>query len=194
MFSGLTRTVEPAAVAVELADVKAYLRISDTDSDAMLTVRIAQVTDIVEEFTGRALISQTWRATFDTIGKRREFVLPRPPLQSVTSVEYFGTGATWATLSSGLYDVDADRTPGIIRIRSGQVPSTHSTILPRYRITYVAGYGAASTDIPEGLHLVLKMKLAMIHDECNDETSMRGLDVILNRYRIPRFTQNRLVA
>jgi len=194
MIAGIQRTVDPSVAAIALADVKAYLRITDSDSDAILTSRIEEATDIVEHDTGRALIDQTYRAVYDGIGCQREFILPRPPIQSITTLEYRDTDGAWQELSSALYDLDTDREPGLVRIRSGSIPTVSSTIKPSYKITYVAGYGAASTDIPAGLRSALLVIIAAMHDDCDESRIERVINPIVARYRVPRMTLPRNMA
>jgi len=116
----------------------------------------------------------------------RTFILPRPPLQTVTTVEYLDSTATWQTLSSSLYDLQADRKPGRVTIRSGSLPSIHSTIPLTYRITYVCGYAdtAALLMVAEpALVLLLKALIKDIDGGCAPGESKSG-KMLLDIYRI----------
>lgn len=117
-----------------------------------------------EAYTERQLITATWTLKLDTWYEPGFFVLtrvgtalmiPRPPLQSVTSVKYrdaTGVQVTWASES---YLVDAPQGP---RARKGRIAPVFGTNWPvaqtvpeAIEIEFKAGYGDAPSDIPEPL-------------------------------------------
>jgi hypothetical protein len=59
----LERTVDPDIEPILLAEMKAHLRVTDTDNDTLITGLITGAREWVEDYTGRALIDQTWRLT-----------------------------------------------------------------------------------------------------------------------------------
>ena len=186
MFISSVRTVEPAESAVTLADIKEFLYIADTDSDALITGHIATAEKWLEDVAGLALITQTRRASYECLGDDRVLILPRPPLQSVTSLEYLDINASWQTLSSALYDLQLDRKPARIQIRSGSVPSVHSSIAMRWKITYVAGFEDTAAELktaqPTLVHLVQCM-VKDIDEGCGLDDS-KSAKAILKLYRI----------
>ena len=130
----------PAAEPVLLADARQQARIDTTADDALIASLITGSRQWAEKFTGRAFVTQTWQIAIDLLpqaaenwwdGERQGPVtgldavnyisLPRAPLQSVTSVQYFDNtdGATVWPASN--YFVDTVREPGRLALRMGSV-------------------------------------------------------------------------
>src|ERR1044071_9204691 len=116
-------TSAPAAEPVLIGEAKKYARVQHAKDDDMLTAMIVSGRQRCEKISGRALITQTWKLTLDSFyGDRREDVLgerdglvffdyslghwvillPRPPLQSVSSVKYVFTDGVQYTLDPSL--------------------------------------------------------------------------------------------
>jgi uncharacterized phiE125 gp8 family phage protein len=144
----------PAAEPVTLAEVKSQRNITGNDHNAELTRLISAARQYVENYTGRALITQTWDLFLDKFEKKIE--LPFPVLQSVTTVKYTDTGGVQQTLSNTLYTVVTNSEPGyIVPAYLEDWPDVRE-VPDAVEIQFVAGYGAASTDIPQDLrHAVL---------------------------------------
>jgi len=183
MLAGLKRTVEPVGAVVDRdGELKPYLRITDSDSDALLDSLLLSATTLTEEAMRRALLTQTWQATWDRFGWTDDkFVIPRPELISVTSLEYKDNdGTSWATVSASDYDTDALREPAVLRIRD--MPSNrHTSHAPYWRLTYVAGYGAAS-DVPEPVIVAIMEATRAMYDGCELEGGL--WQNIVDRYKI----------
>lgn len=148
-WADLARTVDATALLVSVADAKTHLRVTATDDDAdiLLLVEVARVA--VENRTSRATLNQTWVMKLDKFPiESGEIRLPRPPLASVTSVAYVDGDGASQTLSSTKYVVSTGDVPGRIRLAHGEFwPGTRSQP-EAVTVTYVAGYGAASTNVP----------------------------------------------
>lgn len=186
MFISSVRTVAPSEAAVSLADMKEFLYITDSDSDSILTAHINTAEKWLEDQAGLALLTQTRRASYECLGEDRVLILPRPPLQSVTTLEYLDINATWQTLSSSLYDLQLDRKPARLQIRCGSVPSTHSTIAMRWRVTYVAGFADTAAELKTAEPTLVSLLQCMVKDidegcSCGDS---KAANVILKLYRI----------
>ena len=70
----LERVTEPEIEPIDLAEMKRHLRCfaEVTTEDADITTLIAGAREWVEDYTGRALIDQTWRLTLD--GRRHAWL------------------------------------------------------------------------------------------------------------------------
>lgn len=161
MDYGLTQTVAPTVEPLTLAEVKAHLNLPLADStfDTLLTRQIKAAREYVEQRSGRALLTQTWRlairrfpASTDIGGCAYDgsILLPRSPLQTVSSVKYLasadGTDTTWA---ADQYVVSTDMTPGRIEPAHGVSWPAVREQNASVRVTYVAGYGATAASVPE---------------------------------------------
>ena len=148
---GLIRTVEPAELAVALADAKKQCEIGgrDTTHDSHLTRLIKAATADVERHTRRALVTQTWRMTLKH-WPSRTLLIPRPPLQAISSVVYIADDATETTLNTSLYQVSSDSSPAFIEPAYGEVwPTLRPETKEPIKITFVAGFGDDESEVPE---------------------------------------------
>lgn len=148
----------PAAEPLSVSQLKTHLRIDHNDEDDDLTALIVEAREKLESDMRRAFITQTWRMSLDGWPTLDEILLPRPPLQSVTSVVYKDSEGNSTTWSSSAYIVDTDSEPGRIVLAYGETwPSL--TLYPAnpIQITFVAGYGDAADDVPGNVKRALKL-------------------------------------
>lgn len=147
---GLRRTIEPVADAITIQTAKKQCEISPTDyaHDAHLSRLISGAVRDVERFTRRALVDQTWELTQSRF-PCWAICLPRPPLQTITSITYVDSDGTTQTLDPSLYEV-SDESPAVLQPAYNQVwPETRPGTVGAVKITYVAGYGPDSTTVPD---------------------------------------------
>ena len=156
-------------------DVKPWLRIDsdDTSQDALLATLITGARERCERVAGIALIAQTWQLTLDrfpggyagtlpgdpiTAGgdywrlgldsDPRCIRLPRPPLQSITSLTYLDGNQTLQSLTEGTdFQVDADSEPARILPSYGNYFPYAIAVLGSITVTYVAGYTTVPNEI-----------------------------------------------
>jgi uncharacterized phiE125 gp8 family phage protein len=157
---GLKRTVEPSTLAVGLADAKPHCEVgdSDTSQDVKLTRMISAAIADVERHTRKALITQTWVMTLREfpVSDRGRIYLPRPPLQTVSSIVYVNDAGSSVTLSTSDYQVVTGSSPGYVEPAFNKSwPSVRSETAESITITYVAGFGSAATSIPAALRNVI---------------------------------------
>lgn len=175
---GLLRLEEVAAPAhepVELREVKDYLLITWGEQDGELADQMRHARQWLEPRVGKALITQTLRATFSMDRTRRmpvgglsgpvapygqelTFPLPRAVgITSISQVEIETDVATFASVPSSGYVVDTAIEPAQLWIRAATLSmwaplAGLSTVigadLPRFRVTYQCGYGAGALSVP----------------------------------------------
>lgn len=168
----LKRTVEPASEPISVSKLKEHLRVDISDDNDLIAGYLAAARDYVENTTWRSLVTQTWRLSLDGWPACGEVVLPRPPLQSVSSIVYYDSEGASNTLASSVYDVDTDSEPGRVVLAYGQSwPSTTLRPMNPVQVTYVAGYGLAASVPP---HLVQMIKLLVSHWYENREPVVVG--------------------
>jgi uncharacterized phiE125 gp8 family phage protein len=137
-------TVEPVTVE----EVKIFARIDGTDEDELLEGFIKTIRKQVELYLGKSIITQTIRLSMDS-WNTNIIELPMSPLISVTSVETVDEDDTATTYSSDNYMTDTDSLPGRLIIKkSAALPENSEREVGGYRITYIAGYGAAASSVP----------------------------------------------
>ncbi len=144
-------TSEPAVEPVTVEAAKRNCDADDNYRDEDFARWIAAARRKVEADTRRALITQTHVLKLDAFPVGDWIDLPQPPLSSVTSVQYVDTGGTSQTFASSKYTVDTARTPGAILLAYAETWPTPRPQRNAVTVTYVAGYGANGTAVPEPL-------------------------------------------
>lgn len=141
----LTTITGPATDAVTLAAVKAAGRIDGTEFDSQIAILIPAFTREAEHKLGRRLITQTVELVLDEF-PTDDVDLLLPSVQSITSVIYTDTAGSTQTLSASKYALDSENTPCWL-LPVDPWPATYDGA-NAVRIRYVAGYGAADTNVP----------------------------------------------
>lgn len=138
---------------VSVEDVKLHARVDGHDEDESIDVYVAAATRAGQKRIDRQFCTATLRLDLDEFpiatrhNPRASIRIPRPPLQSVTSVSYIDTNGTTTTLSSTDYIVDTTSEPGRIMPRYGDTWPVPREQINAVSVVYVAGYGEAS-DVP----------------------------------------------
>lgn len=175
----LTLSTPPAEEPLTRTDAKAHLKVTHTDEDAAIDAMIVAARAYVERITQRSLVTQTWVAKLDAFpsyGSDRyggRIYLPKPKLQSVTSIQYVDTNGSTQTLASNQYQVVLGG-----EFERGNVSPAYSLTWPDTRdqqdavtITFVAGYGT-SAEVPEPIIQYLKLLVGAMH--ANRESEVTG--------------------
>lgn len=141
----------PTTLPVELNDYKAHRRVLTNSEDEILNLYLSAATDWAEQFTRRALITQTWEVRtkeFPHQAAHPEMVLPRGKLQSVTSVKYLDLSDVEQTLASSVYEVDTTSDPGRVLLGYDQDWPDVLDYPDAVRVRYVCGYGDTPATVP----------------------------------------------
>jgi len=155
----LKQTAAPSVEPVSTTVLKGWLRVDTSDDDTLLGSLSAGARAYFENATNRQLITATWQfkvATFPNDGG--DFILTVSPLQSVTSVTYVNTSDVVTTWDSSNYVVDTDSNVGRLRpAYNVDYPSDVRGYDQDVVVTFVAGYGDAASDVPDGALLAVKL-------------------------------------
>lgn len=206
-YRGHTLTTAPTSEPITLTEVKAQLNIDLDTDDTLLTMYITAARQYAEQMTGLALIDQTWTLTMDgwpgqnedwwdgvrdghinmlrTSGRPSNILIPRYPLQSVSTITADGVAVTIADT----FIVDDQQKPGRLVIKSG---ATWPVVLENANgvvIEYVAGYGDAA-DVPMTLKVALLQMVASLYtfrgDGCTAEDAWKktGAAAAFDAYKV----------
>ena len=136
----------PAIEIVATTDIKEICRVdySSTDEDDFIADLIQSVRAYSESIGNRAYITQTWQYYLDEFPNDDIIELPRPPLQSVDSINYYDYENTINTLSTTYYNYDLS--DNVLYLEYGQswpsyTPKAHGSVL----IEFTAGVISASS-------------------------------------------------
>jgi uncharacterized phiE125 gp8 family phage protein len=187
-------TVEP----VTLAEAKAHCRVDHDDDDARISAYIAAARNDCEEWTARAFITQTWELVIDEF-PTNEIMIPKPPLQSVTSIKYDDGAGVEQTLGITDYEVDAASQPGwIVPVITGW-PTSLWTGINAVRIRYVAGYDPDTNspidyaaNVPPSIKQAMLLQIGEYYDNREDiivgtvvnKLPVGGVESLLRMYRV----------
>ncbi len=178
--------------AISTADMKTFLRVDNSDDDAVIATYVATATEAVKQYLRLAVLTETFVMKADgfalagaddrllslgpgvhtasvpyVLGGGETFDVAFPPLQSVTSVETFDRSNAATTFSNTKYEVDLQS--GRIYLNEGETWPTDLRAQDAVKITYVAGYGSGS--IPEPILQAIRSYVEQLYDGCEGMTA-----------------------
>ena len=192
------RLITPPAETLTLEQAKAHLRYVDDDEDALITALVKSATQNVEQFTGRALIDQTWELVLDafpTTTDELEIKIPKPPLIEVTQIEYDNADGDQIIISSGDYYVDTVSEPGWVVPQGTLTWPTTIDAINSVRVRFRAGYlntdSPPTAAVPDDILAAVKLMLGTLfeHREVQvvGSTAVRlpwGIENLLRPHRV----------
>lgn len=157
-----TQTVAPTAEPYTQAQLLEYTR-ATPEHGALVTSLAAVAREFVEEQTGRAMLSQTWKLNRDkwpcaSKADGNRIYLERTPLATVTSVKYWpADGGAQATLSTSVYNVinGGSNSPGFVELKEGQSWPDLACRSDAIEIIFTAGVALAANVKKQVSHAVL---------------------------------------
>lgn len=163
----VTVVTAPSVEPITLAEAKEYARVDSDDSsqDNVLEIFIQTAREYAENLTARAFVQRTLELALPGFPCEGVIDVPRPPLQSVTSITYIDQAGEQQTLDPALYQVDTRRAPGRVMPVYGEVfpatrgPSTFNAVVVRYVAGYPPG-GSPADDYRLNLPAALKTWMA----------------------------------
>jgi len=167
----------PAAEPVTVDEAKLFLRVDFSDDDALIDAYLVTARQYAEMATGRQLITATWKYVLDAFPgpslmgvpfghpftlPGHAILIPKSPVQSVTSIQYLDMSATWQTMPATDYVVEnagdlCRITPVFGKIWQPTLPQVGAV-----QVTFVAGYGDPS-DVPEGIKTWIKLRTSTMY-------------------------------
>ncbi len=153
----------PAIEPCTEADLVSHCQLGELPDDQLARARVmlAAARQWVENRLHRQLITATWYGYLDEFPETI-YIQDKLPIATITSVTYYDSSDTLATLSASLYQTDlvSENKPARISPISGQSwPSTYD----RYnavKVTFTAGYGATRESVPLGIRHAILMVAA----------------------------------
>ena len=211
------RTTDATVEPVTPTELDTHLRgdgaLSSNDGTTLTTL-ITSAREYVEEYTRRALLSQTWTLVMDawgandgnlgwwdgvkegaiSQGNKGYIELPVGPLISVTSLSTYDSDNASTVFSSSNYFLDTNAVPGQVILNTGLVWPAFTRTRNGIEIIYVAGYGTVATSVPRPLK-VADTQLAAHWYENRELVSKSGkerllapmhVQAILDQYRVAK--------
>lgn len=193
MHSALVTITAPAAEPVTLAEAMTHLRVDPASAgphpeEALITALIMAARQHVEQATARALVTQTLEARWDAWDD--VLMLPRAPVQSVTSITYVDDAGASQTLAGSGYRVDVGSLVPRITPAFGQSWPSAQSVTGAIAVRFEAGYGAASA-VPAALKAAILLLVSHLYENRNAAAERAltevplGVAALLSPYRVP---------
>lgn len=148
----LETVTESSGNVVDSGELREHLRFDDTQDEERLIANILKAAEqYVQRNSGKQFLTATYDLKLASFNyPNHKVCLPRPPLQSVTSISYVDTSSTTQTLSSSLYNVQTGN-----EFTAGYVIPDFQQVWPAVRcydkpvtIRFVCGFGSKA-DVPQ---------------------------------------------
>jgi uncharacterized phiE125 gp8 family phage protein len=165
-----TVSTQPSVEPVSVAEAKSHLRVTASDDDAYIGNLIKAARQRAEGFTKRAIVTQTIqhkRNGFDT-----EIVLPMPPVQSITSVQYVDDDGNTQSFTDFQTDLTNNARAVIKPAYDASWPSVRDQF-SSVTITYVAGFGGGDSpdtisNVPEDIRQAILLMVGTMYEYRED--------------------------
>ena len=174
----LITTTPPSVEPVSLLEVKLHLRLAVDETSAtaynqeddLLNALIKTAREKVEQYTGRALLTQTKKMYLDRWPDGNSKAIPYPPLQTVTSVKYRPVDSEAYTTFTD-YEADIVSVPGRIVLKpNASWPSDVLHHLNPIEIIFTCGYGATSASVPAAIRSAILLIVSDMYENRTDMT------------------------
>lgn len=143
-----TLITAPATEPVTEALLREHATLDAALSTQLLSLYLLSARRTAEYITGRALVTQTWEATFDSFSDALELAMP--PVQSVASLSYYDTTGSLQVLAPSAYVLDTRTLPGYVVPAYGTSWPVTQARVNAVTVRFVCGYGTAA-DVPDDI-------------------------------------------
>ena len=152
------------------AEAKEHLAVLHSDHDTLIAGLVGAATTAVENMTGCLVAQRNVLLTLEFF-PHDGILLPRPPVQSVTSIQYYDDSDTLQTWSATEYvsDVYAD-SPWVASVMSSWIKPAYGlswpTVYGRFdaiHVAYVSGWKAAA-DVPGDIVQAIKLLIGDMYE------------------------------
>lgn len=177
---------------VDLADLKAHLRVDVADDDALIEGMALAARRLVERYTGRRLMPRIEKLLLDRFPPVKELLIPAAPISSIDSIVYLDQEGNQTTFDSSFYVTDARGPLGLVALKYGVIwPILGSLRRPvnAVEVQFHSGY-ADATKVPEELQLAIKLLTGHFYENREATTMMTvaelpmGIKHLLTPYRV----------
>lgn len=143
----------PESEPLTLEQAKLYLRVDHDDEDDLITKLITVARQAAETYLRRSLLTQSWVVAFDDYAPA-EILLPRGPVQEITSVKIIAQDGGQTVVSAAAYYLSAGRE----KLCFSASPIGHIV-----EVLYVTGH-ADTEDIPEAILQGMLAHIASLYE------------------------------
>lgn len=198
-----------SVLPLDLQSVKDYLKVPSSLSvdDNLITAMIKSVAAYFEKATGRDLINKTYKTYLDKFPSHNSLdyysgvspllpkyndngiVLRRSKLQSITHIKYYKDGVLTTWSAADYYFTDLPDYSAIYLVDNKSFPEV-DVRKQAVVITFVAGYGTYSCDVPVDIQNALLQMISYLYEnrgDCANMTDMMASMQLFDQYKIVDF-------
>lgn len=188
---GLKVVTAPSTEPVTLTQAKLHCRVTGSDEDDLITQLIVAARQNAEQITGRSLAEQTLALYLDAWPQYDDIELLRPPVTSISSVQYYDTDGTLQTITSTNYALDDKRDQDVHWLLPAEDytwPDAND-VANAIIVTYAAGYSQANCPAAVKQYILASVAAYYAQREViarsdRNPQPVKFLDGLLDRYRI----------
>lgn len=193
-FPGSLRVVTaPAQEPLTLAQAKEHLRVDIANDDVLIQSLIRATRELLESELGRALVTQTLDYTLDAFPPG-PLLLPRGPLQSVTSLTYIDSAGASQVWAASNYLVDLHSSPSRISPAYAKSWPTLQDRIAAVTVRFVAGYGLTPTSVPGPIAQALLLLIGHYYEHREQVIDAVGANVLVLPQAAERLLANYRLA
>ena len=176
-FPYFSRSTPPAEEPITASEAKAFLRITGSAEDTLVSRLITTAREAAESYLQRSLVTQTWKLSYDDYAPSR-ILLPRGPVQSITNVKLIARDGTEIAVDPDAYYLNAGKELLVL-----EAPLIGHMI----EVTYITGYGAASA-VPSAIRQGMFSHIAEMYEKRAEALPRsRNAQALYQPYRIVSF-------
>jgi hypothetical protein len=171
-------TVEPITTTL----LESHLRAGLTVESVLVNAYIGAIREKAESITRRSLLTQTWELSFDRfpvgicrgngdLGERNlpprawgEILLPRGPVQAITSIKYIDLIGAQQTIAPNIYQLDTASDPAELSLAYNQSWPAARGDKGGITVTYTVGYGDTAANVPDSIIAWMLMNIASLYE------------------------------
>jgi len=163
-------------LAISLNHLKSHLRLESSEEDLYLEQLVRTAMDYCEKATQRTFLTKTYRRVYiprEEDQKLRTIDLFYPPLVNIQSVVHLGKGNKRDAVQRYML------TPSTYRPRISVWGNA-------IEITYKAGYGDKSNDIPDSLRQAITLIAAEMYEKRTESPDIHSktVDLLIQPYKV----------
>ena len=175
---------DSASEPVTTDELKIWARIDGNDEDDLIDGIIKTARLAVEKYLNRSLINKTIELTLDEWNSDK-IELPLGPVSSITDVVTIDEDDTETTYSSDYYYLASNYVDTLCLKSTSTYPTNTERSYGGFKITYVAGYGATSSSVPQAILDSVKTLATNIYENRNPSMEMPpDIKLILKQFRV----------
>ena len=170
MYRSLKVVTLSAIPLFTTADAKAFLKVDTNADDDIIDNLIKAATESCQIYTNQYFINTVVEQYSDLWSEI--YTLYKSPVSSITHIKYYDNNDVEQTLASSNYILDDVSKPARIGLAVNATLPDLSDRINAVHVRYTVGYGAASTNVPDGIKSAVLLTIGNWYE--NRQTVITG--------------------